>query len=564
VPRTKKTTGSHILAEALRREGVRDVFTIAGDHVLPILDAMNETKYRIVDVRQEATAVHMADAWARITGGPGVSIYTTPGFANAIAGLATAVHSESPVLSISGCAPLSELGKGAMQEIDQIGMARPVTKGAWMVEDPRRIPEHVAGALRAAYAGRRGPVHLTIPVDIQEQVVAEDEVVYPAARQWNARDTRPIAASSVGKAVELLANAERPLVIAGSPAAYGTDGEELRRFIEAARLPLLTEADARGLVPDGHPLCFGFYDAGLNRAARLLKDADVVLLLGRKQDLILGYAEHPVIHKNAAIIQVDPSRSDIGRNRKVQVGIESDVTPAVEAFTRAAKGRPWPKRTEWLDRFKAERKAQKEWQESLATLETPMHAATVFRAMEAVLPQDATVVFDGGDFCHFGRAILPAPTPRSWWYFSPFGMLGQSMGTALAAQLAHPNRQTVLFSGDGAFGFHEMELDTAVRHNLPIVAIVGNDSAWGIDRQIQLGVYGRTVATDLLPTRFDIVARGLGAYGEHVQTPQELPGALERALRMNRPAVLNVDVQRARSPRAEAAIARWKGAAQPL
>jgi acetolactate synthase-1/2/3 large subunit len=565
VPKTAKTTGSHILAKLLQQEGVRHLFTLVGDHNLPLLDAIRDLDIRLIDVRHEATAVHMADVWGRLTGQPGVSSYTTPGFANAIAGLATALHSESPVLSISGCAPLSELGRGAMQEIDQVDMARPVTKGAWMVTDARRIPDAVALALRTAYAGRRGPVHLTIPVDIQEQAVAEDEVTLLGSPIHADASPAPAQAEKVRQAIELLHKAERPIIIAGSPAAYFDAEAALQRFIETTRTPLLTEADARGLVSDEHPLCMGFYDSGLNRAARLLKEADLVLLLGRKQDLILGYAMHPAIYKDARIIQVDPSPAEIGRNRAVHVGIAADIAPGLGQLQAVAARRAWPTRQPWLQRLRAERQAQAEWLDGLAQPETPMHAAHVFKTLAPMLSPDDTLVFDGGDYCHWGRAALPARGPRRWWYFSPFGMLGQSMGTALAAKLARPEHRTVLVTGDGAFGFHAMEMDTAVRHNIPIVALVGNDAAWGIDRQIQLGIYGRTTAADLLPSRYDIVAKGLGAHGEYIQSPDDLPGALQRAFHLNRPAVVNVEVQRARSPRAEAAIARWKGSAsQPL
>src|SRR5919202_6157640 len=183
-----KMTGSHLIGKALQLEGVRNVFTIAGDHILPLLDVMADMEFRFVDTRHEQAAVHMADAWGRLTGQPGVSMYTTPGFANALPGLAHALHSESPVISISGSADLSELGRGAMQEIDQIGAATAFTKGAWMVHDARRIPDFIARAVRTAYAGRRGPVHLTIPIDVQEQEVSEDEVTFFPPNEYRAED----------------------------------------------------------------------------------------------------------------------------------------------------------------------------------------------------------------------------------------------------------------------------------------------------------------------------------------------------------------------------------------
>ena len=552
-----RLTGSHLIARALQLEGVKNGFTLAGDHILPVLDVMSEMDFRLVDTRHEQAAVHMADAWGRITGQPGVAMYTTPGFANAIPGLANATHSESPLLSISGSAELFELGRGAMQEIDQTGMAKPTTKGAWMVTDARRIPDMVAHALRVAYSGRRGPVHLTIPVDVQQREVSEDQVTLYQPSEYRSASPSLASADQVRDAVELLRTASRPLIVAGSAAAYAGSGDTLQRFIETTRLPLMTEGDARGLVSDEHPYCLGFFDSGLNRAARLLREADVVVLLGRKQDLIVGYAMPPTVSADARVIQIDPSAAEIGRNRGVAVGIVGDIEAVVGQLTEEAAKHSWSE-LPWLARLEAEREAQAGQAESLGVPDMPMHAMYVHKALKERLAPDDYLVFDGGDFCHFARAYLPARSPKSWWYVTTLGMLGSALPTAMAAKLAHPDRRVIMLTGDGAFGFNGMEFDTAVRHNLAIVAILGNDSAWGIDRQIQLGVYGRPVATDLLPTRYDQVVQGLGGYGEQVDNPEELPFAIDRALKMDRPALINVLVQRAISPRAEAAISRWK------
>ena len=550
-------SGAELIGRALRLEGVRNVFTIAGDHVLPALDTMADMGFRFVDTRHEQAAAHMADAWGRITGEPGVAMYTTPGFSNAIPGLANALHSESPLLSISGSAELAELGRGAMQEIDQVGMARPVTKGAWMVTDTRRIPDMIAHALRVAYSGRRGPVHLTIPVDIQQQVVSEGEVAFYAPSEYRGVGASQASPEQVRQAVDLLRGAKRPLIVAGSAAAYARSGDTLQRFIETTRLPLLTEGDARGFVSDEHPYCLGFFDQGLSQAAREIRQADVVMLLGRKQDLIIGYAMPPTIAADAAVIQIDPSEAEIGRNRGVAIGIAGDVDAALRQLTEEASRHTWHE-LDWVSELRAERAEWREHLESLALPQAPMHAMYVHRAVMQSLSPDDYLVFDGGDYCHFGRAYLPARMPKSWLYVSPSGMLGHTLPTALAAKLAHPDRRVLAFSGDGAFGFNGMEFDTAVRHHLPIVCIMGNDSAWGIDRQIQLGVYGKPVATDLLPTRYDQIARGLGGHGEVVDSPDELQPALERCLKLERPALINVQVQRAVSPRGQAAINRWK------
>ena len=549
-------SGSDLIARALNLEGVRTVFTLAGDHILPALDVMADQDFRFIDTRHEQAAVHMADAWGRITGQPGVAMYTTPGFANAIPGLTNAMHSGSPLLSISGCAELLELGRGAMQEIDQVGMAQPVTKGSWMVTDAHRIPDMISTALRIAYEGRRGPVHLTIPVDVQQQLVPCDEVSFYSPNEY--RDIGAPAASSdkIREAVDILHAAERPLIIVGSAGAYARSGETLESLIETTRIPLMTEGDARGLVSDAHPYCYGFFDSTLNRAARLLREADAVVLMGRKQDLIVGYAMPPTISADAKVIQIDPSAAEIARNRGVAVGIHGDVDAVARQMSEEASGRKWSD-LPWLSRLGEERDAHQRDLEALALAESPMHAIFVHKAVRYHVGPEDIVSYDGGDFCHFGRAYLPAVSPRTWWYLPPLGMLGQALPTAIAAKAAYPERRVFMFTGDGAFGFNAMEYDTAVRHNLPIVGIMGNDSAWGIDRQIQVGVYGKPVATDLLPSRYDQVVRGLGGHGELIEHPDELDSAIERAIRLDRPALLNVRVQNAISPRAQAAINRW-------
>ena len=550
-------TGSHLIARALKLEGVENLFTLAGDHVLPALDVVSDAGFRLIDTRHEQAAVHMADAWGRITGQPGVAMYTTPGFANAIPGLASAYHAESPLLSISGSAELSELGRGAMQEIDQVGMARPITKGAWMVTDVRRIPHMIAQALRVAYSGRRGPVHLTIPVDIQQQAVSEDDVDFYDPAEYRSASPRNAPADAVHAAIELLRGASRPIIIAGSAAAYARSGDALQGLIETTRIPLMTEGDARGLVSDEHTYCFGFFDSGLNRAAKMLGKADVVVLLGRKQDIILGYGMAPTISPDAKIIQIDPSEAEIGRNRGVALGIVGDIESIAGQLTEEASRHSW-KDLPWLEELQQARDEQNRWLESLAVAETPMHAMFVHKTVGEMLRDDDSLAFDGGDFCHFGKSYHPSRTPKGWSYLSPMGMLGSALPAAMAAKLAYPERRSVIFTGDGSFGFNGMEFDTAVRHDLPIVAILGNDAAWGIDRQIQLQVFGKPVVTDLLPTRYDKVVEGLGGYSEHVEDPADLAPALRRAFDSGRPSLVNIEVQRGISPRAEASIRRWK------
>jgi acetolactate synthase-1/2/3 large subunit len=545
-----KVTGSHLICKALELEGVKNIFGLAGDHILPVLDVMADRDFRIIDTRHEQAAVHMADAWSRITEQPGVCMYTTPGFANAIPGLTNAMHTEGPVISIAGCGDTHDLGRGAQQEIDQVGMAAPICKGSFMVHDVRRIPEFIARAMRLAFSGRRGPVHLTIPVDVQERSIEEDEVLFIQPAAYRPKESVLADPKLVQQAIALLREARKPLVIAGSAAGYTLSGSALERFVETTRLPVVTEEQSRGLIADDHPYAFGYFERGLNRAAAKLRDADAVVLLGRKQDFVIGFCRPPHVAANAKIIQIDPSPQEIGRSRGVDVGMVGDVTSVLEQMTREAANYQW-KDLPWLDELRAARSAQAEWTEDLARPQAPMHALFVHKTLKSLLRPDDCLVFDGGDFCHFGRSFLPALKPKHWFNVSSLGMLGSSLPTALAAKVAYPHSRVFMLSGDGAFGFNGMEFDTAVRHKLPIVALVGNDSAWGIDRQIQLGLYGRPVATDLLQTRYDQMVQGLGGYGEFVERPEDLKPALERALASDKPALLNVAVERAISPRAE-------------
>ena len=560
MPSVDTVTGSLLIGDSLRAAGVSTIFTLAGDHNLPLLDALADMDFRIIDTRHEAAAVHMADGWARVTGELGVVTYTTPGFANGIPGLSSAMYSEAPLLSISGSAPLGELGQGAMQEIDQIGMANPVTKNAAMVTDGRRIPEMIDAALRLAYSGRRGPVHLTVPIDVQEREVSRDEVVLPRPGEYRPDAMALPADGEVMQAVALLHSAERPLIIAGSAASYSGNGEALRMLIETTRVPLMTESSARGLVSDEHPYSMGFYDNGLNRAARKLREADVIMLLGMKQDIIIGYTRPPTVSPDAKIVQVDPSPMEIGRNREVAVGIVGDVEGVVARMTDEAAKHTW-RDLPWLDELRQARAEQVVEMEALAEPSVPIHALHVHKTLLSLIDEDDFLVFDGGDFCHWGRAYLPARTPRTWSYFSGLGMLGTAISTAMAAKLAHPERRAIVLSGDGAFGFNALEYDTAVRHGIGITTVLGNDASWGIDRQIQLQVYGKPVATDLLPVRYDRLVESLGGEGLYVRDPGDLPGALERALNCGRPSLVNVEVQRAISPRGQAAVDRWKSAA---
>ena len=554
-----KVTGSHLVVRALRAEGVDTVFAIAGDHTLTLMDVMAEEGFRFLDTRHEQAAVDMANAWGRITGSPGVTMFTTPGHANAIPGLTLAAHVESPVVNISGCAAQDRLGQGAVQEIDQVSMAKPVTKGAWLVSDPYRIPDLFARAFRTALSGRRGPVHLTIPVDVQEAEVDEARV-----RSFRPDEYRPSGQtfgdpSRISEAVRLLNGAERPAVVAGN-GAYSVAPEDLQRFVETTRLPLFTEEAARGLVPDSHPYCFGFADSRVNDTATCLKNADVVLMLGKKLDFTVAFGGPPLFHPDVRIIQVEPSTGLIGLSRGVDVAIEGDAGAVVKQLTQEAETHQW-KELPMLRELESVRSAQERRLESLADEDGPLHAMSLHRQLRPLLDDDSCLVFEGSDFAFFGAVYHPSMAPRRWFCNSTLGMIGFGVPFSLGAQVALPQSRVVLLTGDGAFGFSGMELDTAVRHNLPVVIVVGNDSVWGMDYHQQAQIYGRTVATELLPTRYDKMAEALGAHGEYVEKAEQLPSALERAFASGKPALVNVRTTPAPSPLTEWAIKIKTGAA---
>ncbi len=557
---TKKLTGSDLLNMSLKAEGVDTLFGIAGDHILDMLDRMVDEPFRMIDTRHESGAVHAADSYARILRRASVALSTTPGHANAVPALANALHSEAPVVNIAGSADSPNLGRGAMQEIDQVGIARPVTKGAWQVPSPERIPEYVALAFRTALSGRQGPVHLTIPHDYQSATVDVSDFERYAPREYSA-PTRVMADTArIRRAVRLLNSAERPLIMAGSSAGATADPVEVQRLVETTRIPFVSEDSARALIPDSHPYSIGLGYLPLNRAAQMVREADVVLMLGKRLDYTLGFGGNPPFNKDVKFIVVDPAPAEIGRARTAEVAVLSDVGAAVSQLVDEAAKLTWQEPADWLSVLRSEREA---WMEELyeyAGPSTPMHPMFVSETLQKHLDDDAHITFDGGDYCHFLRATVPRERPFRFHNVSSFGMIGVGIAYGMGAQVALPDTQCVVCVGDGSFGFNGMELDTMVRHNLPVKILLGNNSIWGIDWQIQKGIYGRPVWTDLARgTRYDLVAKGLGAYGENVRTPEELEPAMKRAFAHNGPALLNIEVDQIISPVAEAAIDRKVG-----
>lgn len=558
---SKPITGSDLLVASLQAEGVDTLFGIAGDHILHMLDVMVDHPFRMIDTRHESAAVHAADSYARILRRGGVVLSTTPGHANAVSGLANAVHSEAPVINIAGSADSPNLGRGAMQEFDQVGIAAPVTKGAWQVPSPGRIPEYVSLAFRTAMSGRRGPVHLTIPHDFQSAEVdmAEYERYAPTEYGWS--PTVRAAEDAISAALEVMSSARRPLFMAGSSAGATADPDSVRALVEATGIPFVSEDSARGLIPDSHDYSLGLGYLPLNPAAQLVAEADVVVMLGKRLDYTLAYGGSPPFADGVQFVVVDPSPAEIGRARSVAVGVLGDVGAAIEQMLERVGDYKWAPDPAWLARLKSAKSAWISSLDELADESDPIHPMLVSDTLQRFLEPDGHMTFDGGDYCHFLRASIPRDEPFRFHNVSSFGMIGVGVAYALGAQVALPDKQCVVAVGDGSFGFNGMELDTMVRHRLPVKIILGNNGIWGIDWQIQRGIYGRDVWTDLADSvRYDLVARGLGAHGEHVRHADELEPALRRAFNHDGPALVNIEVDQVISPVATEAINRKLGA----
>ncbi|MBI3976656.1 MAG: thiamine pyrophosphate-binding protein [Chloroflexi bacterium] len=556
-----KVTGGQLVARSLAAQGVRIVFSLCGNHLLSTYDAFLDAGIRVVDTRHEAAAAHMAEGWSRVTGEPGVCLVTGgPGHTNALTGLLTAQATATPLILLSGQSELSRRGMGVMQEAPQVETAAPLSKWAGLALETRRIPEYLDTAFRIACSDRHGPVHLSLPVDLLDQAVDEDGVSTPTPFAWR----RPLGYGDPGaveQAMELLAGAERPVVIAGAGAWHSQAGDALQRFVELTRLPLFTVETARGIVSDDHPLSLGYADPIFNEAARAFSLADAFLVLGKDLDFRLAFGQPPLIPAGAAVIQVDAAAAVIGHNRRVQAGIVADVAAAVEQLIVAARRRAW-RDLPWTDELRSRRRRQLDDYAATAAAidDLPAHPIQVVEAVRPFVDDQTIVVVDGGDFVQWARAGLPAKRAGGWLRLGPMATLGAGTPFALAAKLARPEASVLLITGDGSIGFSLMEFDTAVRHRLPFVAVVGNDAAWGVEKQYQLGLYGpdRLIASELRPLRYDRLVQALGGYGERAEAPSAIGPAIQRAIASGMPACVDVSIRSVPSPSSAAVLARLR------
>jgi acetolactate synthase-1/2/3 large subunit len=547
--------GAELFVQTLTQWGVDTIFTLVGDHLNEVLAVAARAGIRLVDMRHESGVTHAADCWARVQRRPAVSLVTGgPGHTNSITGIATAQLAASPLIAVSGSRASTVAERQAFQDIDQVSTVRAVTKWAGEPPNAAQIPFYLARAWSEANSGRRGAVHLTIPVNVFTGKADAVPIPDLPAEIEPAPD-----ASEIDCAIELLRSAERPVVIAGSGVWWSRAEAELHEFIEHTSLPLYTITMARGIVSDSHPLCFGYADPALNHGVQdVFREADLFLVLGKRIDYRLALGSARLFPPAARFIQVDIHPQELGMNRRLDLGICADARKTLAALTAAA-GKPWPE-LPWLDRLRTLRCQWEERISAAASDETvPLHAAAFHRELKAALPPDVLYAWDGGDFAHWGRASLPGTQPGGWIRLGPLGTIGSALPNGIAMQLANPGRPVAVITGDGSLGFYIAELDTAVRHKLPIVVIVGNDAGWGLERELQsLVLETGSVACELRATRYDLVMQGFGGGGETVETLDQVRPAVERAFAAGVPYCINVKIRGVRSPFTEWQIAGKK------
>jgi acetolactate synthase-1/2/3 large subunit len=545
--------GADILARALAEAGVRQLFSLSGNQIMPVYDAAPDAGLAIVHVRHEGAAVHMADAWGRLTDGPGIALVTGgPGHANAMGALYTALAAESPLVLLSGHAPLSELGRGAFQEMAQAQLAAPVTKASWTADDPATLGSVMTRALRVARSGRPGPVHVSLPFDVLEAKVDASavELARPAVGT-----SQPLLESTADAVLEELRRANRPLVLAGPMMANGPARAARERLAAALGVPVVCMESPRGV----NDPCLGAF-------ADVLREADLLVLLGKQPDFTLRFGAAPAIATDCRFIVLDPEPAALQRAVKTlaparRVALSAVADPLAAAEGLLARARPSGSR-EWVrDVESAVSFRPAEWNTLTSRVGEPPHPVEVGRAVQHILDhaRDPVLVADGGEFGQWAQACVNAPTRL---INGPAGSIGSAIPFALAARIARPDATVVAMLGDGTFGFHLAEFDTAARARLPFLVVIGNDACWNAEYQIQLKTYGRERAhgCELLPARYDQAAAALGGHGEHVTGAADLPAALERALASRRPACVNVMIERLPAPVVARGAAQRAGA----
>jgi acetolactate synthase-1/2/3 large subunit len=523
------------VAHALKREGISRLFTLCGGHILPILDGCLDEEIQVIDGRHEEAVAHMAEAWAWITGEVGViSVTAGPGVTNSITGVANAYENGVPMLILGGRSSLGENEIGSLQDIDQIDLFKPITKWSRICHQTRRIPEYMAMAFRHALSGRPGPVYLELPQDILMSRVEKSRAHFP--ENYRAMDRPRGSRECITRAARLLAKAERPVIVAGAGCRWSQAQAALKSFAEYTGIPVVTHGGGRGILPDSHPL-------SVFPASAAALQADAVLLLGVRLDFTMGFGRG--FPKGTKLIQVDIEPSGLGFNQGPDCAVAGDIAYVLNDLQGAlpnTANRPWGKQAKEgvtqgvkMARIKIKRDA------------IPCHPLRVAEELRDFGGSEASYIIDGGYAAVWAMGVLPAERPGDVIGVTsgPMGCLGVGLPFALAAKSANRARNVFLLCGDGSFGLTAVEMDTAQRHRLPVVAVIVNDGAWGMIKAAQIGMYGRSrlVASELGNVRYDKWVEGFGGHGEFVEKPEDIRPALKRALASGKPACVNVICQ---------------------
>jgi acetolactate synthase-1/2/3 large subunit len=522
--------GGRWVARAMKSRGASKLFTLSGGHLFSIYDGCKEEGIDVVDFRHEQSAAFAAIGWAKATREPGICALTAGcGVTNGMSAIASAQADGVPLVALGGRAPELRWGMGSLQEIDHLPFVKPLVKSAITVKDPAKIARTTAEAIDTAAAPPLGPTFVDYPLDVVFSE-AETEIPDPLSVPERIPD-------GVEEAARLLAEAERPAIMAGTNLYWARAESELRKLAEALGIPVFLNGLGRGCLPPDHELYFArARGAGLG-------GCDVALVIGVPLDFRLGFGGS--IAEGAKLIQLDFAPTRLEKTRQPNLALAGDVGAALTAIRETAtsgNGAGARRTAGWVEELRrTETEKRAEEQEMLDDDRSPLHPMRVYKELGDFLDRDAIVVGDGGDFVSFAGRVWETWEPGTWMDPGPYGCLGAGPGQAIGAKLAHPERQVCLLLGDGAFGFSGMEFDTMARHNLPIVAVMGNNGIWALEHHPMRFVYGYSLAAELRPeTRYDEVVSALGCHGELVRSPDELLPALDRAFASGKPALVNV------------------------
>jgi acetolactate synthase-1/2/3 large subunit len=530
--------GGVLAVDVARRYGVETMWTLSGAHVFPLYDAAVKSAQpmRLIDVRHEQSAVFAAEATAKLTRTPGLAVLTAgPGVTNGVSAVTSAWFNGSPLLVLGGRAPAFRWGTGSLQELDHPPLLAPVTKYAGTVDETAAIGTAVDEALRLATLPHRGPVFLDVPMDVLYSRVPVSDMASPAGSPTRLTPD-PEALAEIAA---LVGEAKHPVLVIGSDVwADGAD-DAARRAAETLGLPVITNGMGRGSLPAGHPLL-------VTRARSVAFGmADLVIVVGAPLDFRLGYGvfggrdDAPP----AGVVHIADSPGQVARHLQLRASAAGDLSAAFDGLVNAWTSLPrQPSFEEWVAELRvASDVAVARDREVLDSDAAPIHPARVYGELLPRLADDAVVIGDGGDFVSFAGRFVEPRRPGCWLDPGPYGCLGTGLGYAMAARIARPQSQVVLLLGDGAAGFSLMDVDTLVRHQLPVVLVVGNNGMWGLEKHPMQFLYGYDVAADLQPAlAYDAVVRALGGAGETVTAPGELGPALDRALSAGVPYLVNV------------------------